>query len=61
MIPDSMTEELSLPASYGLIEGVGQGRTDIDGDADAEFFELCAEIYGGRYEKVFSPRENSKI
>jgi hypothetical protein len=48
-----MTEELSRPASYGLIEGVGQGRTDIDGDADAEFFEICAEIYGGEYVKTY--------
>ena len=59
MIPDSLSEELSRPASYGLIEGVGQGRTDIDGDADAEYFEICAAIYGGNYEKVYFPRENN--
>jgi len=35
-----------VPASYGLIEGVGMGRTDCDcSDGDDAYFELCAEVY----------------
>jgi hypothetical protein len=49
-------EDLTPSRSYGLLESVGQGRTNIDGDDDAEYFELCSEIYGGGYVKVYCPR-----
>jgi hypothetical protein len=42
--------------SYGLLESVGQGRTNIDGDDDAEYFEICSEIYGGGYVRVYESR-----
>ena len=53
MIPNNL-DELVPAHSYGLLESVGQGRTDIDqSDGDDAYFELCAEIYGGKYEKVY--------
>jgi hypothetical protein len=48
--------ELTPSRSYGLLESVGQGRTNIDGDDDAEYFEICSEIYGGEYVKVYESR-----
>ena len=51
-----------VPASYGLIEGVGMGRTDCDcSDGDDAYFELCAEVYGGKYVKVYSPRPSNRV
>jgi hypothetical protein len=55
-----ISEEITPSRSYGLLESVGQGRTNIDGDDDAEYFELCSELYGGEHVKVYCPRENSK-
>ena len=59
MIPDDMIEELSPARSYGLIESVGLSKTSIDqtgGDTDQDYFELCCELYGGEYQKVYCPR-----
>jgi len=46
--PDGMARTIS----YGLIE-CGPRRTDIDGDDDAEYFELCQDFY--------SPGESSRV
>ena len=38
--PDGMAQTIS----YGLIE-CSPRRTDIDGDDDAEYFELCRDLF----------------
>ena len=41
MIPASLEDELSPAYSYGLIESVGRGRTDIDGGDQEHYQEDC--------------------
>ena len=55
-------EEISTPESFGLLESVGQGRTDIDGDADAEYWELCRDAYSiEEHRDSYCPRESNRL
>ena len=60
MIADKL-EEINAPASYGLMETVGRGRTDIDqSDGEDEYFELCAKVYGDSYVRVYTGKGKAK-
>ena len=47
--------------SYQSLEAVGSlesRRTEVDqSDGDDLFFEICAEVYGGKYARVYCLRE----
>lgn len=48
MVPRSLSEEIVPARSYGLMENVGAGQTDIDqSDGDLEYFEACLESFPG--------------
>ena len=56
-------EGLGPTLSYGLLESrPAVSRAEADGDDEGElFFEVCSAVYGGRYARVYCPRESYRM
>jgi hypothetical protein len=48
LIPEKLDEELAPARSYGLLENVEQGKTEVDqSDGDDDYFQACEEVFEG--------------